>query len=148
MRNISRIFRANFPLAATILLVLLAACTHNNGDIGRIGGNWQLTSIDTDVPEFENLLDDDGTYYWSFQNTTIEMYYVDKHHGVDRHFGNFRLTDNTLFLDYPDEGWTGAPLLRLPRHCELQVLKLTSYSMILMYQPELDKQVVFNFRKW
>ena len=134
-------------IALLIWLALTPGCTTNNGDIGPIAGQWQLTAVDTDIPEYK-VDTDDGKIYWWFQNTTIHMYQLSDDHFEDNRFGNYHLDDNTLFLDFPDEGSYGEPLMGLPRQCELQLLRLDGKQLELMYHPTDDSQVVYHFRKW
>lgn len=132
---------------SVVTAILITACTHNNGDIGPIFGQWQLTAVETAGTALPVTLPE-GNIYWGFQSSTIHMSWITPDHGQDNRFGNFRLDDDTLFLDFPDEGYQFAPLLGLPDQCAMQVIRLTSKQLILMYQPTDDGSVTYTFRKW
>ena len=86
-------------LTALLLSVLSASCTHNNGDIGKIFGKWKLTYIEaTDTEKPETV----GTMFWSFQSSTVFVQINDGSHDEIGSYGNFRLADETLFLDFAD----------------------------------------------
>lgn len=140
------IWRMVAPLTVLILLAV-AACTHNDGDIGPIFGQWQLTNVEGGTES--NRPADTDVMYWKFQSSVIEMYTVTPWHTSNNRFGNFRIADNTLFLDFPDSEGYGQPHLGLPRQCELQILRLDSKHLVVEYHPETDAAgVVFTFRKW
>lgn len=124
------------------VLVLSAGCTRNNGDIGKLFGQWQLMSMER---EGETVPDYQGNVYWSFQNTTIEMKEVVGGHEYYQSFGNFRVSDNTLFLSFPDKDFKPNPITGLERESALQIIKLTGGEMILGYG---DPATIYRFRKW
>jgi hypothetical protein len=63
-------------------------------------------------------------------------------------YGNYRLYDNTLFLDFPDDIYEPLSDLRLPRQCELQVIKMTGNEMVFEYQPEDENTITYTLKKW
>lgn len=123
-----------------LLSLLLCACTRNDGDIGRLFGQWKLVSIS------RGGIDDTayaGNIYWSFQNSTIEMKEVTADHVSYNTFGNWHEGDSTLFLSFPDNApnhHTG-----LPREAELQIIKLDGGTMVLSYG---DPATIYTFKKW
>lgn len=121
-------------------LFALGACTRNDGGVSDLYGQWQLTGVERD-----GISDTDykGGVYWSFQNATIEMKQTYPDHSYFQTFGNYRVADATLFLDFPDERY--APLLGLPRQAELQIVRLHGSQLILAYG---DPATVYTFRKW
>ena len=135
------------PFVALVALIP-SGCTHNDGDIGPLFGNWRLVSVAGDT---EGHRVPDGYYVdWGFQNTTIHMSMTMPGHRVDNRYGNYRLEDNTLFLDFTDseEGY-GKPLLSLPAQSELQVLRLDGRHRELLYVPTPESQgTTFTFRKF
>ena len=120
--------RTGAVVAALICLVLctLAACTQNNGHIGKIFGRWYLESIEAQgmaAPDYG------GDIFWAFQSSVIRMTQIEPEHTAHNMSGNFRLEDNTLFISFPDEGQAPFTLSTgLPRQAELQVLKLDGSS--------------------
>ncbi|MBO5029269.1 MAG: lipocalin-like domain-containing protein [Muribaculaceae bacterium] len=135
------------PLIALVVLTL-GGCTHNNGDIGPLFGNWKLVSVTGDTEGHE--VPQGCSVDWNFQNSTIHMSMTLSGHRMDNRFGNYRLDDNTLFLDFPDtDTQYGEPLLGLPAQCELQVLRLDGHRLQLLYVPTPESQgTTFTFRKF
>lgn len=129
-------------LCLFLLVMTLSACTHNDGDIGNIFGQWKLVAMTTDGvdnPDYK------GNVFWSFQNTTIEIKEVNEPGEVYQSFGNFKEMDNTLFLDFADDKYPPRPIVGLPAQSELQIIKLTGGEMILSYG---DPATIYTFRKW
>lgn len=136
-----------FSALLLIMAVTLGGCTHNNGDIGPLFGNWKLQSVETDLEAYQPAKEE-WPIFWAFQSTTIRMAHISETNSLDQRFGNYRLDDNTLFLDFPDSGDNFRPLLHLPDRCEMQVLKLTSKQLVLEYNPTENEEVIYTFRKW
>lgn len=136
---LSRIF-----LLAVVILII-TACTHNNGDIGPLFGNWKL-----DKAEYLSMqpLEIDRPMFWAFQNTTFRCIYQDNPPEGTITYGNFRLDDNTLFLNFPDEGYPPPQELRIPAESEWQVLRLTHSDLTVRYSPSPGSSVTLYFKKW
>lgn len=81
--------------------LLNMSCTHNNGDIGRWFGTWQVMDIATDgTPDPEY----DANCFWEFQNDIIKVVMVGPD-GYDRDIyyciGTWQETsDNTLTFNF------------------------------------------------
>lgn len=129
---------------AALTAFLCASCTHNNGDIGKVFGLWKLTSIeavDTEKPQYE------GTMFWAFQSSTVMVTLVTESHNETVSYGNFRIADETLFLDFADEN---RPVL-IPgtgRQSQWQLLRLDRKRMTLRLEADNEGYTVWNFRKW
>ncbi len=123
-----------------LIFLTLISCTHNNGGEPRLYGQWKLQRIVRDGVTDPSY---DGGIFWKFQNKTIEMQEMLPNHETYMTFGNFRLADETLFFDFPDED--RAPLLGLPRTCEMGVVKLSGSEMVLTYG---NPATIFYFKKW
>lgn len=125
-----------------IAVLLPAGCTHNNGDIGGLFGQWQLVSMESegkDSPEYQ------GNIFWSFQNSTIEMKEMAAHHEMYRTFGNYSVDDGKLCLSFPDRDFPPNPKTGLPRECVLQIIRHTGGELILSYG---EPATIYRFRKW
>ena len=122
------------------------ACTHNGGPSGPLYGRWILKNIEAEGMEAPAQT---GQIYWSFQHGVIEMQRDNGNFSVSTRYGNFRLDDNTLFLDFPEEHEEPVfPETGLALENRLQVLKLTGKEMVLLYQPRQDASLTYYFRKW
>lgn len=132
-------------LAGIAALLLMAGCTSNNGDIGAIFGQWKLTHIETDgmanpMPE--------PAMTWAFQSSTVRVLQMaGDEHTWSESYGNFRLDDNTLFLDFADERY---PMLipGVSRQSEWQVLRLDSKRLTVRYQYPDQSEMLWYFTKW
>ncbi len=133
MKRISKLY----IICLGAVLMLAASCTHNDGNIGKQFGLWKLTELKgVDNNGHETTYPDDSRdVSWAFQNTTVEMMRVDRYHNETRTYGNYRLEDNTLFLNFPDADMAPLSGMRLPAQCELAVIRLTGSEMILSYSP-------------
>lgn len=137
--------RAGAASLLCLLLCVAAACTQNNGYIGKLFGQWYLESIEAEGME---LPDYEDNIFWGFQSKILKMTMTLPEHQNINTSGNFRLEDNTLFISFPDEGQAPFLPLGLPRDAELQVLRLDGSSMILLYEPQAGQTATYRFRKW
>lgn len=109
-------------LAAVILSMLSAGCTHNNGDIGPWFGTWQVSRIEADgVP----LPDYSGNVVLKFQNHVMESRVQSENHSYSAYWCSWSETDGALKLEitpgddssgYVDElmiPWTPVNILRI-----------------------------------
>lgn len=133
--------------AALLLIAFSAGCTHNNGDIGTLFGQWRLTGMTCDGAD---LMPEGKDVYWAFQSTTVKMVVILPYHERSESYGSWRLDDNTLFMDFSDDRWSPPAEMRLPRQSALQVLKLDGGRMQLSYTPEGDnpEPIVYTLKKW
>ncbi len=132
-------------LIAFILTILSGGCTHNNGDIGPLFGQWQLQSIQSIGVHQHPALE--GELYWSFQSSTIKVTQIKELHAVTESYGNYRLADETLFLEFPD---TSYPLLipGVDRTSEWEIDRLTNKELWLLLTDSEGNQTEWKFKKW
>ena len=136
----------------TVLVIMLASCTHNDGDIGRQFGQWKLTriersgTVDTSYP---------GNIFWSFQNSTLEMKRVESDHSTQNTFANYRIADGTLFVEFPDDDRPPLDGLGLRRENAIQIVRLSHSEMVLSYDaadasPDdgTAADIILYFSKW
>lgn len=151
MKRITKTFTL---LAALTAIVCLGACTRNNGNIGKQFGQWKVTHITVDGQTDANY---HGNMFWSFQNSTVEMKYVEDNHETRNTFGNYRIDDNTLFITFPDASRPPLPGLRLKAEGEnaIQIVRLTGSEMTLAYDTSPEDAdngtaatVILQLRKW
>lgn len=133
-------------LFAAIPVIFSSGCTHNNGDIGKIFGQWQLQDVESVSEEAKPILPE-GKMYWAFQSTTIRVSLIDDRHAIRESYGNFRLADQTLFLDFAD---TRYPQLipGVGRQSRWQVEKFTSKELVLLLCADDGSESEWRFHKW
>lgn len=135
-----------YVIIAAVMTATTIGCTHNNGDIGKIFGQWQLRSVEAVTPGTEPVMPE-GEMYWAFQSSTIRVSLVSDKHDVSESYGNFRIEDQTLFLDFPD---TAYPQL-IPgadRQSRWQIVKFTSKELILLFTSDDGAESEWKFHKW
>ena len=96
-------------LAATLLLTLANACTHNNGNIGIFFGTWHLEEATADGNPVDltahiTATETANQWYFQFQNSIIAIRLADDRlHNEDASYGHWEETDpNTLRITFPD----------------------------------------------
>lgn len=143
-------------LAAVMLACFISSgCTHNNGDIGEWFGEWHLKSI-----EVNGQVDTDytGDVLWKFQNNIVEMVVVSAvGHSHTEHYGTWTSDDRTLTLNFTHSddltpAGTGkyappAQTLLPAAVTPLTIVKLSSSEIILKYDPEADRSIVYTLRR-
>ncbi len=139
-------------LMTLIYVVTLSGCTSNNGDIGKFFGQWKLSEM-----EFTNIdpTTYTGTIYWNFQNSTIGMMEVCGTKERSETFGNWEDVETggeqggyRLKLDFPDEEYPPLSALKLPRHAELSIERLTGNEMVVTYHQSATEFITYHLRKW
>ncbi len=80
--------------------IMLGGCTHNNGDIGDLFGEWRLEELKADgVPQ--PLYDSETLLYtWEFQSDIIFIQTILPHESYARAKGTWSRTDGMLMLDF------------------------------------------------
>ena len=132
------------PLAMLIML-LVSGCTHNNGDIGPLYGQWKLTEIDIDgTPS----ADYEGNVFWSFQSSAIEIKALYPYHEVQQCYGNWSMDGDELRLDFPDERWQLPGEVMLPASSVLHVLALNTRHALFRYNGSDGHIITYTLEKW
>lgn len=122
---------------------ILSGCTRNNGNIGKIFGQWQLQRVETEGME----LPEQPATYWSFQSSTVRVAVLSDMHSFRETYGNFRLEDETLFLDFADERYPEL-IPGVGRQSEWQLLRLTGKELTVRYQYPDQSSMIWYFKKW
>lgn len=127
------------------LLLAQGSCVQNGGNIGNVFGKWVLVKIEgdnTDPPA------QTGDIYFSFQKDVIQLQRDNGHHSISEAYGLFRIDENILYLDFPEEDKLPFPETGFEKKCSLQILKLTSKEMELIYHISPDKSLIYYLKKW
>ncbi len=140
--------KLNYPILLTAFLVMVIsgiACTRNNGDIGPIFGRWILESADCrNCPQITW----EGDLFLAFQNDVVQMTQTFNDNYSESTFGSFRLTDNTMFIDFKSPLYPVNPAFGIPAQAELQLLELTGNKLVIEYNPTEDSSITYTFHKW
>lgn len=125
----------------------LTSCTHNNGDIGPLYGQWKLVGIDAlgvDLPPY------DGDVFWCFQDSAIQLLARTDSHEFEQRYGNWLLTDNDsqLILTFPDFRWPPLQSIGLQETTVLNVITLTSRDAVFELSDGQGMSIIYTLRKW
>lgn len=139
-----------------VLSIIIASCTHNNGDIGHYFGTWKLERMAIDGVE-------DAEYqknvFWKFQAGVMCMVRVDDStHTKTECWGTWEEDGKILRLNYThhdDANSEGsqkyAPLseTHIPIGItELEILRQNSSKMELKYINNDGQVILYYFDKW
>lgn len=137
--------KRHITLFIALCAMFLASCTHNNGDIGPLFGQWKVTAMEGDgvtLPPY------DGNMYWSFQSHTIEMKVVSDDHAVWQTFGNWSKTDNELMLDFPDADRQPPEMSHLLSSSRLRIWQLDKGKAVFIYDLPDGGSITYTLKKW
>lgn len=147
-------------LVALLLLGGLAACTQNDEVIGKRFGMWRVTEITVDG---EPKADYNRNMFWSFQAKVIQMKLVSDNDYISNLaecFGGCTKDGNKLILDFcntdsqnPEPGAAKYSPLKesmLPANSviSLDIVSASSKHMVLLYNAEDGKTIVYKLEKW
>lgn len=134
--------RLTYTLLLLCCIAALAGCTRNNGGEADFYGQWHLMSMER---EGKDVAGYDGNVYWSFQSSTIDMKEVLPHNAPRSNYGNYRVIDETLYIDFSCPDFMPPAILGLPRQAELQIIELSGGRMTLAYG---SPATVYRFKRW
>lgn len=103
-----------YGLIAMVAMLMMEACTTNDGDIGFLGGHWRLELIEVDGAADEAYA---GNITMAFQSNIVEISLLGDNHFRANYFGTFVREGDKLTLDYshssdqlqPGQGEFGLP---------------------------------------
>ncbi len=88
----------------SLVLLLLSSCTHNNGDIGELFGNWRLDRLTADgveVPLYDGAGDDAPVLFtWAFQSRIIRITAIYSHSLYNDFWGTWEEQPDVLELNF------------------------------------------------
>ena len=132
-----------FRISFIIIVVSLLSCTHNNGDIGPLFGQWKLTTLLIDENPDKNYK---GNIYFSFQNDVTNMKIINDNQNVYDTYGHWKQEGNKLLLIYDDPIFP--PLLETyfnPGINICEIITLDNKELILKRVTE-DKTYTYKFK--
>lgn len=145
--------KKTIQLIAMMALMLLSACTTNNGDIGVYYGTWALNTVYVNDTLDTNWCDDAHWTTWSFQNNIVNIARSDEYQDLDSRWGTWSEEGNKLSLDYrhhSDEYDYDAPTWIYMERQTVTVLtieKQTSKTMTLSFEDSQGRSIRYELRK-
>lgn len=135
-----------FLIPCVTVVLLMPACTRNDGDIGDLFGRWKVVSISADGEQLALYDDDVLMYSWSFQGSLLWVQTLYPHQDYTTVKGMWSRTDRTLSLDFSYTGDDGDDYYRPPQPLHLvsdgvtvmSIADMSSSEMSLWYVSEED----------
>lgn len=142
-------------LTILVVSIIIASCTHNNGDVGEYFGTWKLENISVNG---ENDAAYVGDIFWKFQSSVFCMEQVNDRFDTENRWGTWMNDGKMLRLDfshYDDAHPEGAdfyspfPVTRIPNGVtDLSIISMFGSSMQLQYTGEDGNVVGYKLKKW
>lgn len=127
------------------LVAALAACTHNNGDIGLWFGTWQVEEITVDGVTNEDY--DGQSLMFSFQSDVFQMRLIEEMHESNVVFGNWSDNGNaTITVTFPEDIFQPQPISRMEKSNLLTVEKITSKNATLRMTTSSGSTVLYRLK--
>lgn len=82
-----------------LVAMLLAGCTHNNGDIGDLFGSWVLEEVSIDGAPTTIAEDDETTFSFQANVVRVVLHYSDGYFHLS-YLGTWTRHDDTLDFDF------------------------------------------------
>lgn len=156
MKSIERDIRKLTTVIVVCVVLMLASCVTNDGDIGSLYGQWALTEMTVDSEKADI---DVKLYFWKFQSNIIQ---IQKDMGFDYtcySIGTWERLDDELLLNFThSEGPEGSgewpkfnppPELGIPGRVisPLEIETLNNRDMVLRYVNTDGQEYHYTFRK-
>lgn len=147
MRIIGYIFTALLAIAA------LCSCTHNNGDIGPLFGQWKITDIaTTDAVTGTVTHNATSGAFLSFQNDVVTLTQVyDGQHQSALSYGQWELNGNSLTLYFDISDGVSLPGAMFYPRADFNIETLSGSELVMTLAgnlPEGAAQVCYTLKKW
>ena len=147
MRIIRYIFTALLAIAA------MCSCTHNNGDIGPLFGQWKITDIaTTDAVTGTVTHNATSGAFLSFQNDVVTLTQVyDGQHQSALSYGKWELNGNSLTLYFDISDGVSLPGAMFYPRADFNIETLSGSELVMTLTgnlPEGAAQVCYTLKKW
>ena len=147
MRIIGYIFTALLAIAA------MCSCTHNNGDIGPLSGQWKITDIaTTDAVTGTVTHNATSGAFLSFQNDVVTLTQVyDGQHQSALSYGQWELNGNSLTLYFDISDGVSLPGAMFYPRADFNIETLSGSELVMTLTgnlPEGAAQVCYTLKKW
>ena len=147
MRIIGYIFTALLAIAA------MCSCTHNNGDIGPLFGQWKITDIaTTDAATGTVTHNATSGAFLSFQNDVVTLTQVyDGQHQLALSYGKWEINGNSLTLYFDISDGVSLPGAMFYPRADFNIETLSGSELVMTLAgnlPEGAAQVCYTLKKW
>lgn len=147
MRIIGYIFTALLAIAA------MCSCTHNNGDIGPLFGQWKITDIaTTDAVTGTVTHNATSGAFLSFQNDVVTLTQVyDGQHQSALSYGQWELNGKSLTLYFDISDGVSLPGAMFYPRADFNIETLSGSELVMTLAgnlPEGAAQVCYTLKKW
>ena len=109
-------------LISLAVVLLMASCTRNHGDIGIWFGTWHVEQITADGTP----VNVEGDYFFQFQSKVFRVSQVYGHEQIIESFGSWNEDGNTMTIDFPDSTVFYIEMPGLESHNSFTVTNLSS----------------------
>ena len=130
-----------------LTLLLLPACTHNNGDIGQWFGQWKVEKIEIDGtpdPDYK------GDVFFRFQSSVFALARTDRkdYFTANIWFGSWNETDGMLTIDFPNDVNKVPGGLHLSESNHFRILRNDGSRKTLELDSSDGKRYTYHLKSW
>ena len=113
-------------------LLAVAACTHNNGDIGNWFGTWNIEEVAADGVAVNLDPANVGAHYFlQFQTSVVCLRHDDTRHNGGASYGTWQENDDQFTLDFPDEKARDVFLPGLDKHNTFTITSRSGNTVVM-----------------
>ena len=141
----SKIRRGQGTLITIIcmMLLVLASCTRNHGDIGIWFGTWHVEQITADGTP----VNVEGDYFFQFQSSVFRVSQVYGHENLVESFGAWEEGDGKMTISFPDPDVFYIQMPGLEAHNDFTVTTTSSREVIFSHITSAGSSVTYHLHK-
>lgn len=125
------------------MLLLLASCTRNHGDIGIWFGTWHVEQITADGTP----VNVEGDYFFQFQSTVFRVSRVYGHENLVESFGTWEEGDGKMTISFPDPDVFYIQMPGLEAHNDFTFTITSSREVIFSHITSVGSSVTYHLHK-
>ena len=137
-----------YKICFSVVIVLLTACTRNDGNIGELYGMWRVATIEVGD---EPLKDYSGTIYFEFQSNVFCQKQVNElNHNNDDRFASwhYQSTDE-IILDFSDYRYIPFATTGMQKGQNLvKIEKCKGKDLEMSYEAPEGTYYRYKLKKW
>lgn len=128
-----------------MIVMLLGACTRNDGAIGLVHGMWRVTEILQDGVKNESY---SGTVYFLFQSSVYSQKYVDEFtHGHDNRMALWHYEGDDVVLHFTDQAPLSITGMQVGENY-VTIDECNHDNMTMSYVTPKGVIYVYKLKKW
>lgn len=130
-----------------VVVMVMTACTRNNGDIGELFGTWRVVSIEKGGQE---LTSDAGSLYFSFQSSIYcQRYIYDDTYGAESRFASWKYEGDGIVVDFSDERYAPIAITGMQQGQNyVEIERSDGSDMVMSYTTPDGDKYVYTLKKW